>query len=91
MDALCNSQTCTCFIKCKPSTHLNSPCILFSFSAGLQEDYCVEKMRQLTIVSLAMEAREIPFSRLTQELSLEEDKLEQFVIDGELYAVTNKD
>ena len=53
---------------------------------GLQETYCVEKMRQLTLVSLAMEAQEIPFSRLSQELHMETDQLEQFVINGEKFA-----
>ncbi len=50
---------------------------------GLQESYCVEKMRQLTLVSLAMETGEIPFSRLAVELQLPENQLEQFVINGE--------
>ena len=43
----------------------------------------MEKMRQLTLVSLAMETGEIPFSRLAEELHLPENQLEQFVINGE--------
>ena len=43
----------------------------------------MEKMRQLTLVSLAMETGEIPFSRLAVELQLPENQLEQFVINGE--------
>lgn len=53
----------------------------FVSNLGLQEQYCIEKMRQLTLVSLAMEAQEIPFSQLSTELHLEQDQLEQFVIN----------
>ncbi|XP_064400094.1 eukaryotic translation initiation factor 3 subunit M-like [Halichondria panicea] len=54
----------------------------FVSNLGLQESYCVEKMRQLTLVSLAMETGEIPFSRLAEELHLPENQLEQFVINA---------
>ena len=67
----------------KDADHASVCCCV---GTGLQETYCVEKMRQLTLVSLAMEAQEIPFSRLSQELHMEQDQLEQFVINGETLA-----
>ena len=53
--------------------------------AGLEHEFCLLKMRQLTLTSLAVEAEsgEVPFSTLLTQLDLPKEELELFLIDGE--------
>ena len=49
---------------------------------GLSYTVCERKMQLLTLVSLAVESREVPFSALTGELQLDMCEVEQLIIDG---------
>ena len=49
---------------------------------GLNYSVCEKKMQLLTLVSLSVHCKEVPFSTLTRELQLEPSKMEQLVIDG---------
>ena len=53
---------------------------------GLDHDFCITKMRQLTLTSLAVEAEsgEVPFSTLLAQLDMPQEELELFLIDGML-------
>ena len=42
----------------------------------------VNKMRILTLMSLAENSKELPFDLLQKELQIEADEIESFVIDG---------
>lgn len=51
---------------------------------GLDHDFCITKMRQLTLTSLAVEAEsgEVPFSTLLAQLDMPQEELELFLIDA---------
>ena len=78
----------------QPSTCISNPCQynvsvkgrhvynLNSRSTGLDYDFCIHKMRQLTLTSLSVEAEQVPMSLLRQELDLAEGELEMFVLEG---------
>ena len=55
-----------------------------SLSAGLDHNFCLTKIRQLTLTSLAVEAEsgEVTFSALLSELDIPREDLELFLIDG---------
>ena len=48
---------------------------------GLVHDQVIEKMRILTMLSLAINNKEISFSQIKESLHLDEDDIEDFVID----------
>jgi hypothetical protein len=43
----------------------------------------MKKMRLLTIISLAASSSEVTFDQIAEHLNLEEDKIEEFVINGD--------
>lgn len=45
----------------------------------------VNKMRILTLMSLAESNKELPFDLLQTQLQIEQDEIESFVIDGKLF------
>ena len=42
-----------------------------------------------SLASLAVEAREIPFNTLREELSLQQDQLDMCILDGEIQYTNN--
>ena len=50
---------------------------------GLEYNYCVRKMRLLTLTSLAVESTEVAFSTLSSELDLPIEEVEMLILDGE--------
>ena len=57
--------------------------------SGLDQQQCVWKLRFLTLASLAVEAREIPFNTLREELSLQQDQLDMCILEGEVQYTNN--
>ena len=55
--------------------------IRFSFE-GMNHERNVNKMRILTLMSLAENNKELPFDLLQTQLQIEQDEIESFVIDG---------
>ena len=49
---------------------------------GLDYNYCVHKMRLLTLTSLAVESSEVSFSVLCSELNLPREEVEMVVLEG---------
>lgn len=74
-----NINVCTrlCSILCYSGVCLPFLC------TGLDHEVCQQKMRVLTVISLAGESQEVPFSRLCSELCLSVEELDQFVIDSQ--------
>ncbi|XP_062513162.1 eukaryotic translation initiation factor 3 subunit M-like [Corticium candelabrum] len=54
----------------------------FIESEGLSHEKNLKKMRLLTIISLAASSSEVTFEQIAPQLKLEEDKIEEFVING---------
>ena len=52
------------------------------FSLGLNYDGNLRKIRLLTLISLAAVSTEVSFDVIAQNLNLEREKIEEFVIDG---------
>lgn len=55
-----------------------------SLFSGLKHEQSMKKMRLLTFMQIAETKKEITFDTIKQELQLDEDSVESFVIDGEL-------
>ena len=51
--------------------------------SGVNHDGNIQKMKILTLVSISNEQQEIEFTALAKQLSLNEDEVEEFIIDGE--------
>ena len=49
---------------------------------GLDYNYCIHKMRLLTLTSLAVESSEVSFSVLCSELNLPREEVEMVVLEG---------
>ncbi len=49
---------------------------------GMNHERNVNKMRILTLMSLAETSKELAFDLLQKQLQIEEDEIESFVIDG---------
>ena len=57
---------------------------------GMNHEKNVDKMRNLTFMSLGESSKEITFDTLQQHLQISADQVESFVIDGkELYILRN--
>ena len=54
---------------------------------GVNHEGNINKMRILTLVSIAREQSEIEFGPLAKQLLLNEDEVEEFVIEGDSYVV----
>jgi hypothetical protein len=54
----------------------------FCISAGLSHDDCMHKMRLLTFMQIAEGKSEVSYEAIQQELLLESDQVEAFIIDG---------
>ena len=52
---------------------------------GLSHEKNLKKMRLLTIISLAASSSEVTFEQIAPQLKLEEDKIEEFVINGNVW------
>ena len=72
-----------------PHTHTHTHTLIHTCAhtiihLGLDNDFCITKMRQLTLTSLAVEAEsgEVPFSTLLAQLDIPREELELFLIDG---------
>ena len=55
--------------------------IHFFLISGLVHTSIIDKMRVLSMLSLAVQNKEIQFSEITSKLELEEDDIEEFIID----------
>lgn len=49
---------------------------------GMNHEKNVNKMRILSLMSLAENSKELPFDLLQKQLQIEADEIESFVIDG---------
>ena len=58
--------------------------MLHKHVVGLDKSACLYKIQVLTLLSLAEDKSEIPFSLISSELQLDTDMFEQLVIDGKL-------
>jgi translation initiation factor 3 subunit M len=54
---------------------------VFVFS-GLSHEDCLQKMRVLTFMQISDGKSEISYETIEQELQLESDQVEAFIIDG---------
>ena len=63
--------------------------VTLCLSLGLSHANNMKKMRLLTIISLAASSSEVTFDQIAQHLNLEEDKIEEFVINGEHRCLLN--
>jgi translation initiation factor 3 subunit M len=50
---------------------------------GMNHEKNINKMRILSLMSLAENSKELPFDLLQKQLQITEDEIESFVIDGE--------
>ena len=54
----------------------------FVSQSGMSHEKNIDKMRILTLMSLAENNKELPFDTLQKQLKIEADDIESFVIDG---------
>ncbi len=54
----------------------------FVTQTGMSHEKNIDKMRILTLMSLAENNKELPFETLQKQLKIESDEIESFVIDG---------
>ncbi len=54
----------------------------FVTQAGMNHEKNIDKLRILTLMSLAENNKELPFDTLQKQLKIEADEIESFVIDG---------
>jgi len=57
----------------------------FINQSGMSHERNVNKMRILTLMSLAESNKELPFDLLQTQLQIEADEIESFVIDGIIF------
>ena len=50
--------------------------------SGLSHEACLQKMRMLTLMSIAETQTEISFDKLCREMKLNEDDVERFILEG---------
>lgn len=59
---------------------------MFMFTlSGLDKSACLHKIQVLTLLSLAEDNSEIPFSVISSELQLDMNLFEQLIIDGRFF------
>ncbi len=56
----------------------------FITTSGMNHERNINKMRILSLMSMAENSKEIPFDLLQKQLQIDTDDIESFVIDGKI-------